>query len=102
MGDRRQVLAGDVEGASVAAALARRYLLPFASQHVAGILLQLLWHNGRLVVLLELLARRTTLCTMHPLQFGDGATAVGVAFVVATHFALASINAATFSVVYMG
>ena len=77
MGDRRQVLAGDVEGASVAAALARRYLLPFASQHVAGILLQLLWHNGRLVVLLELLARRTTLCTMHPLQFGDGATAVG-------------------------
>ena len=77
MGDRRQVLAGDVEGASVAAALARRYLLPFASQHVAGILLQLLWHNGRLVVLLELLARRTTLCAMHPLQFGDGATAVG-------------------------
>ena len=77
MGYRRQVLAGDVEGASVAAALARRYLLPLASQHVAGILLQLLRWHGRLVVLLELLARRTTLRTMHPLQFGNGATAVG-------------------------
>ena len=77
MGYRRQILAGDVEGASVAAALARRYLLPFASQHMAGILLQLLWRHGRLVVLLELLARRTTLRPMHPLQFGNGATAVG-------------------------
>ena len=77
MGYRRQILAGDVEGASVAAALARRYLLPFASQHMAGILLQLLWRHGRLVVLLKLLARRTTLRPMHPLQFGNGATAVG-------------------------
>ena len=73
---RRQVLAGDIEGASVAAAFAWRYLLPFASQHVAGILLQLLWCHGRFVVLLELLACRTTLRTMHPLNFGNGATAV--------------------------